>query len=83
VAKIESIRAGSAFRRGAITYHPVNVDLTTCEDAMLGWRLSVSKNFDYVCYVDPARGGEWSCRIYKSGENESVIGPKPEKNRMR
>lgn len=82
VTTIDSISVGASFRRGAITVYPVNVSLTTCEDAMAGWRLSVAKNYDYVCYVDPARGGEWTCGIYKSGINESIIVPKPEANKM-
>jgi hypothetical protein len=83
VTKIDKITVGSPFKRGAITFYPANVDLTTCEDGLFNWSMSVARNYDYVCYVNPARSGEWSCDIYRSTSPESVIVPKPEANRLR
>lgn len=90
VTQVTHIEVGSAFRfqAGATTMgiptgttaYPVKTTFVTCNDGPFDWSISEYQNYEYVCYVDKTRNGEWSCGVNVSGKIKSHLVPKQAQN---
>jgi hypothetical protein len=90
VTHITSLEMGGAFRWASgvnsmlipsgTTAYPVKASFVTCDDGPFDWSEAQYQNYDYVCYVDRTRNGEWSCGVNVSGTIKSVNIPKQSQN---
>jgi len=90
VTHVTSLQVGAAFRwvlgestmlipSGTVAY-PVKASFVTCDDGPFDWSVAQYQNYDYVCYVDRTRNGEWSCGVNSSGTIKSMNIPKQAQN---
>jgi hypothetical protein len=90
VTHITGLQVGAAFRwvlgatsmliPSGTTAYPVKATFATCDDGPFDWSVAQYQNYDYVCYVDRTRNGEWSCGVNSSGTIKSVNIPKQAQN---
>jgi hypothetical protein len=90
VTQISRIEVGAAFRFQATATtmgiptgtkaYPVKTDFVTCNDGPFDWSIAEYQNYEYVCYVDETRNGEWSCGVNVSGKITSRLIPKQAQN---
>jgi hypothetical protein len=64
----------------AKTVYPVKASFVTCDDGPYDWGIAEYKDYNFSCYVDETRNGEWSCGVNESGTIKSRRIPKQSSN---